>query len=235
MLKSYIIHVRGNTLRENYIKNELKNKKLEVEFILDGNIEDLRDDFLNKYFENEMLEKSARTSCATKHILAYKKIMEQNDNWVLVLEDDMKFYDNFEENLKEIIEEIKEKNIKNAMISLEDSNLRYVARSEKKKNTYLYKKNKGRLAGAYLIDKEGARSILDYVERKKMNLPIDWVHNQIAQEGCIDIYWSDLILACQGSNSGDVPSLLSEKKNKKIQKYKFFLRRKWRKIVYFFR
>ena len=235
-MKTYIIHVKGNKLREAFIKNQINKTNLESEFILDGNIEDLKDDFLNKYFSERMTIKNAITSCTTKHFLAYERIVNCKDEvWFLILEDDMMFYKDANINLEKIVNELLHRKINKSIVSLEDSNLKYVKRSESKRGVYIYKKKFGRLAGAYLIDREGAKAILDYAKQNKNKLPIDWFHNECETNGIISIYWSKLLIACQGSNSGKVPSLLDSNKNYFFRKIKFKIERIYKKFLYFLR
>ena len=234
-MRSYIIHVNGNSKRKEFIESELRKTKLDYEFILDKNIEDLTDEFIGKTFKGEMHEKTGRVSCASKHLVAYENILQNEDEWALILEDDMKFYDEFDNNLNKVLSEIKERKIENSIISLEDSNLKYIKRTERKKNTLLYKRKFGRLAGAYLIDDKAAQSILQFIQKEKVGMPIDWFHNECEKNGIISIYWSDIVLACQGSNSGELPSLLQANKNSKFRKIRFLLEKNYKKMIYFFR
>ena len=102
---------------------------------------------------------SSTTSCAYKHFLAYERLAKSDENFAMIVEDDIRFYSNFNI-IKDILIEIKTRNIKNFILSLEDSNLKYIPKSVRINGLNIYKKNKGRLAGCYLIDKEGAMNIL---------------------------------------------------------------------------
>ena len=84
---------------------------------------------------------SNATSCAFKHLITYQRIAEGEDNLALVLEDDIRFYPNFSL-LTKIVEEIKVHNIQNFMLSLEDSILKYIPKSESKKINSFTNSNK---------------------------------------------------------------------------------------------
>lgn len=177
-----------------------------------------------------------RTSCATKHLIAYERILKGKQNYGLILEDDIKLFDDFNLYVKKCLKTLEMKKISKIFISLEDSNLKYVRRSEKKKNKLLYSKEKGRLAGAYMIDKRAANNMLTYIKNNKSNIPIDWFHNICAEKKLIDIYWIDPPIARQASLSGDLPSLLTEKRTNNLKrKIEFNLQKWYKKILYFFR
>ena len=67
--------------------------------------------------------------------------------------------------------------MKKFLISLEESNLKYVRKSERKEDSLLYKKPIGRMAGAYLMDTICAQALINEIENNKCNLAIDWFHN----------------------------------------------------------
>ncbi len=223
MLNTFIIHVKGAHKREKHIKTQLQKFNLSSEFILDGNKKSITETILDTYFKDEMHKVSAQTSCALKHILAYKRVIEKNLNQALILEDDIILQHNFNEVIEHIINEIKEKRLTNYFISLENSNHDYIKKSEVVEGQTLYKKERGRCAGAYLIDSECAKNMLLQINENRCSLPIDWFHNDLSELQKINIYWSHPYIAVQGSHNGSLPSLIDNKKTG------------WfRKIVYFF-
>lgn len=235
-VKVYIIHVKGNNERKKYIEKQLKKIDFEYEYILEGNVEDLNKELLNKYFVGEMNKIQPKTSCAIKHLKAYQRIIADNISYGLVLEDDIKLFDNFNNLFKSSINEAKNKRLSNILISYEDSNLRYVKRSEKEKNKLLYSKEKGRLAGAYAIDKLAATNMINYIKKNKYDKPIDWFHIDCSKENIINIYWIDPPIARQGSLSGNFSSMLTEKRTNNLRrKIDFNLQRIYKKILYFLR
>ena len=49
-MKTFIIHVSNDYEREKHIRKELENKELDTEFINEGDIADLSEIILGKYF-----------------------------------------------------------------------------------------------------------------------------------------------------------------------------------------
>ncbi|MTI33090.1 glycosyltransferase family 25 protein [Xanthovirga aplysinae] len=234
-VKTFVIHVKGETERERSIKNELSKQKIEAEFILEGNKEEIDDQILEKYFSGKMKKKESRTSCALKHLLVYERMIEKNIPLALILEDDITFYSNFKKIFPKVLEEIKQRDLENFLISLDDSNLRYVNGSEKKAGTLLYHKDRNRMAGAYLIDLKTAKALINCCLEEKCSLAIDWFHNYCTEKGIINIYWCEPTISCQGSLNGDMRSLIDNKKVGSYRNITFGLRRIYRKLIYKFR
>lgn len=210
-LNVFVIHVRGAIEREENIRHELKKHNLSFEFILDGNKEDITTGILNQYFSGQMHEKSARTSCAIKHIFAYQKIIDKKIPYALIFEDDIELKKNFRDVIQKIQKEYQARNLSNFIISLENSGHNYVKKQELVKGQILYKKKHGRCAGAYIIDNLCAQNMLDIIKNDKCSLPIDWFHNAISEENKINIYWSFPHIAVQGSHNGKIASLIDNK------------------------
>lgn len=227
---TYIIHVQGNKERKLHMEKLLaKFPILEPNYINQGNISDLEDEVLHTYFKGEMAQKQAVTSCAYKHLLALQSIANL-DGWGMVLEDDIKFYSNFNDEFGKVLNEIKIRNIGNAIISLEDSLPRYIPKNELIKGTLLYSRKEMRLAGAYLIDHLAAKNILSYVSEHKIHLTADWFYSFLIQENVLSCYWSQPAIACQKSISGSLPSLIDRKKQGVFRQLSFFLQRQLKKI-----
>ena len=206
-MKNYIIHVSTDFEREKHIRKEIAKTSFDFTFINEGDRKDLTTEVLARYFMGMMVV-SAATSCAYKHILAYKDMVDNQVDYAIVLEDDIYLYEKFEKTVAKILAEIKEQNLSNCLISLEDSNLRYVKGSEREKGRLLYPKKDGRFAGAYLLDIECAKSIVQEIETHKCQTTIDWLHKTYSDKGLINIYWLHPPIAIQGSLNGKIPSLI---------------------------
>ncbi len=233
-MKTYIIHVKDAYDREEHMQKQLEGKNLDATYVTDGDKSDLTSAIINKYFSGEMAKISNATSCAYKHILAYESICENDEAIALILEDDIKFYPNFEY-LHKFVKEIKERKITNVMVSLEDSIARYIPRSKRVKGTLLYPEKKGRLAGAYLVDREFAKNMLAYIEKNKVHIPIDWMHNMCSEKKVINMYWSQPAIATQGSLDGSIKSLIDSKEYGGVRAISFRLQRAYKKFLYFMR
>ena len=102
-----VIHVKGNKEREAYIQKQLEKLDMPYHFILDGNIEDLTPEILDKYFSGDMYGQYPRTSCAYKEFLAYKYILDHDMEGALILEDDIRLFRKFRPLFLQSLEEYK--------------------------------------------------------------------------------------------------------------------------------
>lgn len=200
-----------------------------------GDIKDLSPEIMDRYFRGELEEPGPATSCAYKHFLSYWDMLSEGTELALILEDDIYLYKHFCLKLEKIIKECRERELCNYIISLEDSSLQYVKGSLRKKNQLLYKEKHGRMTGAYLIDLKGAQTLIKELEENKCYLPIDWFHNTSSEKGIIDIFWAQPPLAIQGSLSGEMSSIIDEKKTGTFSILSFKFMRLLRRFLYRFR
>jgi glycosyl transferase family 25 len=206
---------------------------MDYSFIHNGDLNTISEDRLETYFAGELSSLSPAVSCTYKHILAYfEKLNESQDEYALVLEDDIFLSTDFSSSLNNVLTEIKQRNLERFIISLEDSNLKYVKGSDRKKNVLLYKEPKGRMAGAYLIDTKAATSMLNEIKLNKCNFPIDWFHNYCSEKGLITIYWVHPALASQGSLNGKIESLLVNRPLGLFKIWKYNISRNYKQLLY---
>ncbi len=234
-MKTFIINVSTNETRRKHILEIIAqhNCLSDYMFIHEGDMSAITDDILQTCFSGDMSTLSPAVSCAYKHITAYKYICEDTSKpYSLILEDDIFLDKNFCRQLHSIISEIEERKLENYLISVEDSTLQYVKGSERKKNIFLYKQPKGRTAGAYLIDKKAASSILTQIQKIKCHLPIDWFHNYCADNDLVSIFWSHPTFAHQGSLNGMMRSTIDNKKFGFFHLCVFIASRLYKKILY---
>lgn len=208
--KTYIIHVSTDQEREAHMRSLLEPLGFDYEFINFGDIKDLSEDIIGRYFEGEILEKKNLMSCAFKHLYAYERILQEDQDWALVLEDDIFFTENALEVLDHIKNEIQVTGIQNAIISLENSTLERVPKAQRKHGVFIYPAPKGRCAGAYLVDKQAAQNISNYLLKRRCSLPLDWFHNKMAEDQVFSFYWSEPTIAEQGSHNGKIKSYLDK-------------------------
>lgn len=229
-VKAYVIHVRGHTQREASIRRTLEGLPIDWEFVLDANLEDLEEDFLARYFKGGMRARTPKASCASKHLLAYERIARRGgEGFSLVLEDDVRFYPGRFSLLALIERELGARGIARALVSIEDD-LNYVPYSQRRPGTLLYPQSRGRLAGAYLIDVQGAEAVLAHASAVKLGVQMDTFHNVCAAAGVLELYWSEPVLAFQAGNAGLLPSLLDGRKNLALRKYLYPIRRAYKRL-----
>jgi len=231
-MKTYIIHVSDDYERERHMNSQLVGKNLDVTYIIDGDKKDLSNEILSTYFAGNRKNVSNSTSCVYKHILAYEKIVIDKAEVALVLEDDIIFYKNFSHILEKITAEIKRENLEGFIISLEDSLLRYINKSERVKNKFIYPKEKGRFAGAYLIDYKAAKNILELIKDEKCHIPMDWYHNYCQQRNLVNIFWSQPTVAVQKSMTGSMSTLIDNKTSGIFRIISFYMQRVYKRLLY---
>jgi glycosyl transferase family 25 len=236
-IPTFIIHVSTNTQREKHIIKQIQKSKLlhNYQFINKGDIKDINNNIHQQYFGGALDTINAATSCAYKHILAYEEVVRQNLDFALILEDDIFLQTNFDEIISATIFELHKFELNNYFISLEDSNLKYVSGKELVEGKYLYKKEKGRLAGAYLIDNKTCKNMLAEITNNKCNLTIDWFHNYCSELKLFQIYWLHPTVAYQGSLTGSIPSLIDDKKTGWKRELGYFAQKLYKKLLYKFR
>lgn len=213
-LPVYVIHVRSAVDREALMRKQLDSAQIPFTFITEGDIADITPAIMERHFTGPRMSgpPAAVHSCAYKHLLAYRKLVESGESWALILEDDVYLAKNFTEKLSAILAEIPTTHQpEKALINLEGSMLKLVPIRDRKPDQHLYPMERGRAAGAYLLSAELAREILLDVERAKCPKPIDLYHNLLVERIGLAHYWSHPALAEQGSHNGKIASLIDQK------------------------
>lgn len=234
-----ILHVKTQKDREQNVALIKEELGFPCELMLDGDISDLNDEIIDKYFydlgNDKLHSYSAVTSCAYKHFLCCKYIIDHNLPGALILEDDIFLYDNFHDIFSQSLKEYQKRYADNpVLINYEDSALLFVPRSERRKGQILYEKKEHRFAGCYYINRKGAEVIWNYVSENKTHYPSDWTHMEIAKKGLLKYLWSHPTIATQGSANGLIPSSISTRKRGKLR-LKWFFKLYYKKLLYFIR
>lgn len=214
-LAVYVVHVRENNAeRKAYITQHLESFGMNAQFMLEGDMIDLDDALLDKYFRGDFKKVSPEASCTTKHFNIAQRIADGDAPYALVLEDDIKLDKHFPQLYNQILDELENRPEifdGNFLISLENNN-RFVPKSEEVENQMLYPRKHGRLAGAYILGKKAAQAMMKEVLANKCHKVSDHYHNYLSEQGLISIYWSHPTMAEQGSHNGKMASLIDDKK-----------------------
>ena len=241
MIKVYVIHVKSHTVREKLITKQLEPLGLDYTFLTEGDCDELTEEIISKYFISNSKHWTTpngplpRISCAYKHLMACKHIIDENLEGALILEDDIILHKNFMRYFEKSISEWKGQHYEEPFLAnYEDSSLMLIPRSKRKKNQMLYKANRDRFGGCYFVSKKGAEAIYDYVAKNKTDLPNDLLHSKLTKEGIINYYWTHPCIATQGSFTGKNSSTLSNKKDYLIS-LRWLSKNSYKKILYFFR
>lgn len=207
----YVIHAKkGYEKQEKRLITLFKKYRLDFEFVTDGDPSLFNDEIINKYFCSSIRSvlSDGILSCTLNHILCYEKIVERNNKFALIFENDPYFLGDFLDKMTKVMNEVHTLD-KGLLVSLENSTLNFPSFKSIKKNKYLYKAEKGRCAGAYLIDLQGAKNILKDLESHKCCQVIDWWHNEMISRGIIKVFWAHPPLTEQGSHNGLMDSSIS--------------------------
>lgn len=242
-IQGYVLHVKTAYEREKSMLAQIKQLGFNFKFILDGDIKDLTPQILSHNFKGNLAVAKAVSSCAYKHILALNDMISNNINYGIVFEDDILLDKNANESLSKIFDEIKGRNINNFYLSLEETNFQFVKRSARKQGRNLYKIERGeysgklgydtRCAGAYIIDFQAAKNVLDEAASNKIDVPIDWFYTSLVAQKIINLYYLHPTIACQGSHNNNTGSLIETANRHSSLSY--LLKKHYKKILYWLR
>lgn len=207
----YVVHaLKGYDHHAHWVKNLFTKHHLDFEFMTDGDPSLFTKDLLDKYFVPNILDlwPEGKISVTLNHILCYEAMVKNQNKMALVFEDDPFFLSNFDKYFGKIVEEFSDCHT-GAIVSIENSTLRFPSRKIIEKGKYLYEASSGRCAGAYLINIEGARSILRSLEQTKCPTIIDWWHNQLIKRRVVNMFWAHPPVVEQGSHNGKMQAINS--------------------------
>lgn len=227
----FVIHVRtGYEDRAAHIEAMMSRMGLPFEYILDGDKADLTPEILDRWFAGTMKCASGATSCACKHLLVCREIVSRGLPGALVLEDDIVLTPRYSEVAAHTVAELPDGEA--AIISYEDTRLRFVPRSKRRKGRYLYPGDRDRFTGALYVSAEAAAMILAEAAAHKMDCPIDIYHRRLLDSGKLKYYWSHPCTASQGSFNGLFATSIDANRGKVLA---WKAKRLYRRLLYFFR
>ena len=237
-MKAFVIHPQRLKERGEHIDRMLRNIGMDYEFVNEGDDDTQIEVYLDQYMRDgkePMHQRSPRALCTISHFLTYERILAEQMEGALILEDDIVLHDNFMVRFEQSIEEYRRNHAdKRILISYEDSSLQFVPRSQREKGRMLYPAEKGRMSGAYFINHHAAKAILDRLQTDRCDQAIDWYHYQLIQEHFIDYLWCQPALATQGSFTGQFHSALSSKKDRMIV-IRWWFKKNYKKLLYWLR
>ena len=235
-----VIHVKGNMERKEFIQRQLDKLGFPYHYILDGNISDLTPSILNQYFADNgrsdtMYGQFPRTSCAYKHLIAIQYIIEKKLEGALIIEDDLRFYNNFKQLFTKSMEEYRNNYVDLPFIAnYEESSLLLVPRSQQRKNIIFYPAHRDRFAGCYFINRKAAQTIVNYINSDKIDTTIDRFFSILIDKHKLHYFWSHPCLACQCSCDGTMPTMIPTRP-RPFKRLKWLYKRLYKHLLYFFR
>lgn len=208
------------------------------EYMLDGDIADITDEILNRYFTGDAMQRPCpATSCATKHLLIYQEMVRRNIAEALILEDDIILRNDFVCTFNQSIDEVHHYAATHPgpiMISYEDTRLRFVPRSQRRDDTVIYPGDRDRMTGAYYCNIAAAQLVLDYALTHKLDQPIDLTHCHLLRSQQLVYFWCQPTIATQGSHLGLFSSAINLHKSM-LSPLKWKAKLAYRKLLYWLR
>lgn len=230
-MKTFILHYTPLTERKTHMDNIIKDHKLDSSYVLNYDKEDMTDldkeifDF-NRVWQNRTLYLS-NASLICKHLEAYKRIVDENLDYGLILEDDVVLKDDFTDKIEDYYKQLPENwdilfvgdGFKGGLrvpqrvidelggnVFLKDNN----GTSAKMRSETGWPVCAGstRCSDSYLIKKETAQRILNYVnnirttKRHKITHPSDLWMNGLFKNLNFKVYWAEPTLSTQGTENG---------------------------------
>ena len=225
----YVIHVStGAEARAASIERQLAKHGISFEYVLERDMRELTPEWLHQWFEAPMNVVQPRTSCCSKHLVAYQRMLRDGRNDALVLEDDMFLSKNFVEELNQSLEELRSRPgiADAAYISLENSGLRPLSKfAAPVPGMTLYRAQKGRDTGAYWLTRASAERFLHRAATEKIRESTPFFQNILFESGVVELYWRHPAIAEQGSHSGKFDSLVTEHRTGRMRRPRWLARK----------
>ena len=208
-IKIYVVHYTPLIERKKNIIQQLKKNNLKAEFISDFDKENLTDIDLSIFDIDRV--KLGVCSNICKHICCYRKIIQNNVDYALVLEDDACLCQNFSNKLKTYLSQLPSNF---DMLFIGDGCGLHILQSELKPGKYIYEKGVCRTswggAGAtrctdsYIISSNCATKIIDYINKKNEIIGESGDHwlNRVIRSLDLTVYWAEPTIVQQGSQNG---------------------------------
>lgn len=148
------------------------------------------------------------------HLLVWKDVLLKKYDNVMILEDDIIFFEDSVSKLLKIIDVLPDDY---DLISLEDGAMMHASMFGHKivPNQLLYKIESGRMrcTGSYFITNKACKVICDLQAKKKWTLEIDFIIDLYGRSKLLTIYWAEPCVFSQGSQIGRYPTGVQDKKH----------------------
>ena len=229
----YVVHaLHGYEVHEQRIKTLFKEHQLDFEFVTDGDVSLFTDEILSKYFTPSFkaFPKKGALSCTLNHILSYEKFLQTDYPFAIIFENDPYFLPDFHKKLLRILAEAKTLP-PGFIVSLENTTLTFPGFFQMKRNQCLYRAKKGRMAGAYLIDRIGAQKALADLQIRKCGDIIDWWHNSLIENKVIRMYWAQPAISEQGSHNGLLHGSISTRQKSTKRRINWLLQKFYKSYI----
>lgn len=207
-MKIFVIHYSKLVDRKRHILEQFKKQNItDYEFIEKYDREDLQDCDTILF---DMCLKKSMISLMNKHFYVYKLIAENYEN-ALILEDDVILSNNFTNILNEYMIQIPKDY---DMLFIGNGCNLHIEKCKLISNQNIYEKclyptswggdGASRCTDSYIISKKCANTLCEYINnlKCKIKLPSDWWLNVSARDNNFKVYWSEPTIVKQGTQNG---------------------------------
>jgi glycosyl transferase family 25 len=201
-LKIYILHYKKLIERKEHIKKELNKHFLTYQFYEKYDKEELTKEDLS-LFSTRLRDSEKSLLC--KHIYVYREMIQNNDDYILMFEDDVVLDENFNQKLNTYLKELP--NDWDMLFIGSGCNL-HIPKNEIKKDVFIYKKShkngSTRCTDSYLIRKKCAQNIINIINNTKnyhISKPADWWLNDMLRNIDANVYWCEPTIVKQGTQN----------------------------------
>lgn len=175
MYKIYCVNMERRQDRKQEMMQKTKDMDISFFKAVDGSKLEMTDEIKNIFKNNKFNWRSGIIGCALSHIYLWRELVQSNQNYFLILEDDTDLHPNFKNQISPIINHIEKFGIDFLFLghhysnfkNYEFQNLHSIAIAPINKLKY------GGSTGGYILSKRGAQSLLDWINKNGCNDPID--------------------------------------------------------------
>lgn len=213
-MKIFVLHYSKLTHRKQYIIQQFKLHGItDYEFIEKFDKDEITDDECPEFSRDYVANRRTELSLHLKHIYAYRLMVRENYDQVLIFEDDVILSNGFMDKLGLYMKQLP---TDYDMLFIGDGCKLHIPRNQLKPGQYIYEKclhetvwggNGGtRCADSYIVHQRCAKKICDYItatsSTNKIGKPADWWLNDVARELALKMYWAEPTIVTQGSQNG---------------------------------
>jgi len=193
-MKIFVVHYDKLVKRKEIIIQQLNKYNFNYEFVSNKGKDKLTIDDIRK-FRN--LNKS-EISLTLHHIECFKKIVENNLEFALILEDDVILHHNFSQKLDFYMCRLPEEW---DMLFIGDGCGMHIDENNLVNGKFIYKNDKTRCLDSYLISNRCCKIILEKLQLLNYTIlcPVDHWLNYVIRNNNFNVYWAEPTIVTQGS------------------------------------
>jgi glycosyl transferase family 25 len=225
-----VINVKRFVERRRHVEVQLARFGLRGEFIHDFDADEITEEIDRRWFAGDELNRGQK-SCALKHVVVLRRVVEGNWQRCLVLEDDVVLADDFPDGVRAALAETRDQP-RPYVIYLGAGGNFYTPASQREPGRRIYPATKGRFTDSYIIGAQEGALRLARIEAQPMTKPIDVVFDNVDRAAGIRFLWLEDPVVEQGSKLGLFRTSLEAAPPNWLQALRYRLERLRRKYLY---